>query len=47
MRDLDYWDNDMISLFGVFEIKLLYLSYIYFLRNQNLEKVKSKVAEVD
>lgn len=46
VRDLDNWDNDMISLFIVFELKLLHPSYIHFLRYHTLEKVKSDVAKV-
>ncbi|KAK1434378.1 hypothetical protein QVD17_00117 [Tagetes erecta] len=47
VRNLDDWDQDMITLFSTFELKLLHPSYIDFLRNYKMEKLKDPVAEED
>lgn len=44
---MDDWDNNMISLFDVFELKLLHSSYIKFLRNYQTDKLKDEVEETD
>ncbi|KAK1419461.1 hypothetical protein QVD17_28630 [Tagetes erecta] len=47
VRNLDDWDQDMITLFSTFELKLLHPSYIDYLRNHKMEKLKDPVAEED
>ncbi|KAK1411715.1 hypothetical protein QVD17_38275 [Tagetes erecta] len=45
VRNLDDWNQDMITLFSTFELKLLHPSYIDYLRNHKMEKLKDPVAE--
>ncbi|KAK1421758.1 hypothetical protein QVD17_24360 [Tagetes erecta] len=47
VRNLDDWDQDMITLFSTFELNLLHPSYIDHLRNHKMEKIKDPVAEAD
>ncbi|KAK1427809.1 hypothetical protein QVD17_16504 [Tagetes erecta] len=47
VRNLDDWDQDMITLFSTFELKLLHPSYIDYLRSYKMEKLKDPVAEED
>ncbi|KAK1414986.1 hypothetical protein QVD17_30752 [Tagetes erecta] len=47
VRNLENWDEDMITLFSTFELKLLHPSYIDFLRSYRMEKCKDKLAEAD
>ncbi|KAK1431859.1 hypothetical protein QVD17_08603 [Tagetes erecta] len=47
VRNLENWDEDMITLFSTFELKLLHPSYIDFLRSYRMEKCKDALAEAD
>ncbi|KAK1421905.1 hypothetical protein QVD17_24626 [Tagetes erecta] len=47
VRNLDDWDHDMITIFCTFQLKLLYPSYIGYLRSHKMEKLKNQVAEDD
>ncbi|KAK1424684.1 hypothetical protein QVD17_20019 [Tagetes erecta] len=47
VRNLENWDEDMITLFSTFELKLLHPSYIDFLRSCRMEKCKDALAEAD
>lgn len=47
VHDLDDWDNDKISWFGVLELKLLHPSYIFFLRKYRMEILKDEVRKLD
>lgn len=47
VRNLTNWGDDVISLFGVFELKLLHPSYIYFMRTYKMEKAVDEVCEIN
>lgn len=47
VRNTKDWEDDIITIFGAFELKLLHPSYIYFMRNYKMEKAKDEVCELD